>query len=76
MGSDERVMRARVPGSGSTTPLQISLIYELLDAHDDTARLANDLQSEPMWRPHLDYLRALQRVGREMVARLELEVAR
>jgi hypothetical protein len=75
MGSDKRVMRA--PSSDSTPPpLQISLIYELLDAHDDTARLAGDLQSEPIWRLHLDYLRALQRKGREVVARLELEVAR
>ena len=76
MGSDERVMRARVPSSGSTRPLQISLIYELLDAHDDTARLAGDLQSEPGWSVHLDYLRELQRTGREVLARLELEVAR
>jgi hypothetical protein len=62
--------------TGRTASVQISLIYELLDAHDDTARLASGLQADPGWRKHLDYLRDLQRVGREMVARLDLEVAR
>ncbi len=46
----------------------IGLIYELLDAHDDTTRLAADLASNPTWRPHLVYLRDLQRVGREVLA--------
>ena len=45
------------------------LVYELLDAHDDTARLAADLTSDPRWRVHLDYLRDLQRQGRESLAR-------
>lgn len=45
------------------------LVYELLDAHDDTARLAGDLASDPHWQVHLDYLRDLQRHGRESLAR-------
>jgi len=56
-------------------PVQIELIYELLDAHDDTAQLASATGVlEPAWRAHLDYLRALQRKGRETVAQLALEV--
>jgi hypothetical protein len=53
--------------------IQIALIYELLDAHDDTTQLAAALASEPCWRSHLEYLRALQRKGREVVAQLSLE---
>jgi hypothetical protein len=45
------------------------LVYELLDAHDDTARLAADLVIDPCWQMHLDYLRDLQRYGRESLAR-------
>jgi hypothetical protein len=45
-------------------------VYELLDAHRDTAWLAADLEGEPEWRAHLDYLRDLQRHGREALARV------
>ena len=47
------------------------LLYELLDAHVDTMRLADDvnLATDPAWAAHLDYLRDLQRVGREALAR-------
>jgi len=45
------------------------LVYELLDAHDDTAQLAADLAIDPHWRVHLEYLRDLQRHGRESLAR-------
>src|SRR5215212_6791477 len=45
------------------------LAYELLDAHTDTAQLADGLAYDPSWAAHLDYLRALQRKGREMLAR-------
>jgi hypothetical protein len=45
------------------------LVYELLDAHADTMRLARELDSDPAWAAHLDYLRDLQRVGRESLAR-------
>jgi hypothetical protein len=44
------------------------LLYELLDAHDDTARLAADLESDVRWEAHVGYLRDLQRLGREALA--------
>lgn len=44
------------------------LVYELLDAHVDTMRMAGDLDRDPAWAAHLDYLRDLQRVGREALA--------
>jgi hypothetical protein len=44
------------------------LVYELLDAHADTARLAGTGELDPEWEVHLDYLRRLQRVGREQLA--------
>ena len=46
------------------------LMYELLDAHADTALLAGDLDGDRRWDAHLDYLRGLQRVGRAALARL------
>jgi hypothetical protein len=45
------------------------LAYELLDAHADTAELADGLPYDRAWAAHLDYLRALQRMGRETLAR-------
>jgi hypothetical protein len=50
-------------------PLE-ALVYELLDAHRDTERLAAEglAAGETAWRVHLDYLRDLQRVGRELLA--------
>jgi hypothetical protein len=45
------------------------VVYELLDAHDDTVRLGEGLGDDLRWRAHLDYLRGLQRVGREALAR-------
>lgn len=50
-----------------------ALTYELLDAHVDTARLADGLTCDPSWEAHLDYLRALQRTGREMLAHATAE---
>jgi hypothetical protein len=47
----------------------VALAYELLDAHADTAQLADALAYDPSWAAHLDYLRALQRKGRETLAR-------
>ena len=44
------------------------LVYELLDAHVDTMRLARELDGDPVWAAHLDYLRDLQRVGLEALA--------
>ncbi len=46
----------------------VELVYELMDAHDDTARLAQGLAGDVRWQAHLDYLQQLQRVGREMLA--------
>jgi hypothetical protein len=47
----------------------VDLVYELLDAHDDTTRLApRALDRDPVWLEHLDYIRHLQRVGREALA--------
>jgi hypothetical protein len=59
--------------SDSRSPVQASerlveLVYELLDAHDDTARLAQELGRDVQWAAHLDYLQQLQRVGRELLA--------
>jgi hypothetical protein len=45
------------------------LVYELLDAHDDTARIATGQHPDADWQAHLSYLRDLQRVGREVLAR-------
>jgi hypothetical protein len=47
----------------------VALTYELLDAHADTARLVDDHASDAEWDNHLAYLRDLQRVGREALAR-------
>jgi hypothetical protein len=46
------------------------LVYELLDAHADTLSLTWELPASTAWAAHLDYLRDLQRVGRERLARL------
>ena len=48
----------------------VALVYELLDAHADTVLLAEDLAHDRQWGAHADYLRNLQRVGREALARL------
>ena len=47
----------------------VALAYELLDAHADTARLTEEDASAAEWQDHLAYLRDLQRVGREALAR-------
>jgi hypothetical protein len=51
---------------------RISLLYELLDAHIDTAELAADLEWDERWAAHLDYLRALQRTGRRALAEMSI----
>jgi hypothetical protein len=45
-------------------------VYELLDAHVDTIKLAGEPAATEDWAAHLDYLRDLQRVGREALAHL------
>lgn len=47
----------------------VALTYELLDAHADTSRLAGDDVDDLEWQKHLSYLRDLQRIGREVLAR-------
>jgi len=65
-----RLITEAVPGSQQLT----LLVYELLDAHDDTARLATELAPDVSWEvrmrweAHLGYLRSLQRLGREALA--------
>jgi hypothetical protein len=56
------------PDSASAAGLA-ALAYELLDAHSDTAQLADGLEGDRYWAAHLDYLRTLQRKGRETLAR-------
>jgi hypothetical protein len=46
----------------------VLLVDELIDAHDDTLRLSQDLQLGSRWEAHLCYLRDLRRVGREVLA--------
>jgi hypothetical protein len=51
------------------SPKLVELVYELLDAHDDTARLTHEHVDDMRWAAHIDYLLQLQRVGRETLAR-------
>ena len=51
-----------------TQPPLATLADELLEAHLDTLELAEELSSRPGWDVHLEYLRALQRRGRELLA--------
>src|SRR4051812_35049850 len=62
-GGDHRSEAEAEAGAGLA-----ELAYELLDAHTDTAQLIDGVH-DPSWAAHLDYLRALQRKGREMLAR-------
>ncbi len=64
-------MRNARPIGDTSVDYLTALVYELLDAHADTARLADDLTADRQWEAHLDYLRNLQRVGREALARVE-----
>ncbi len=46
----------------------VELVYELLDAHGDTIFLAEEHSNDLRWAAHIEYLRSLQRVGREALA--------
>jgi hypothetical protein len=63
------VIDADTGRTGATDHLS-RLLYELLDAHIDTIALADSLSGDVRWAAHLDYLRDLQRVGREALARV------
>jgi hypothetical protein len=83
-GAGEALVRA-VLGHGPSSLLSAGapaapcwpeqLVYELLDAHADTAELAAELAPDARWAAHLDYLRALQRTGREVLAQMAEEPA-
>jgi hypothetical protein len=62
--------RGDAASTSAAAPEAAALIYELLDAHYDTAELAQELEYDEAWQAHLDYLRALQRKGRETLARM------
>jgi hypothetical protein len=72
----QRVGASRT-GAGVPTRRTIAcvatLVYELLDAHDATAQLAEHLAEEDAWAVHLEHLRVLQRRGREVMADLTRE---
>ena len=46
----------------------LGLLYELLDAHADTLEFGAEPADELRWSAHLDYLQALQRRTREIMA--------
>jgi hypothetical protein len=58
--------RSIAPFQGACEPLT-RLVYELLDAPDDTVRIALGQDLDPHWQAHLGYLRDLQRVAREVL---------
>jgi hypothetical protein len=58
-----------VPGHPPTPAELVCLTYELLDAHADTIEISRELSDGLPWEAHLDYLRALQRKAREILAR-------
>jgi hypothetical protein len=62
------VLDAEASTTGDADHL-LALVYELLDAHVDTLTLAGGASDSQGWAAHLDYLRDLQRVGREALAR-------
>lgn len=63
---DERPMRRQAQLQKEL----VALAYELLDAHDDTSRIASEPARDLAWGAHLEYLRALQRKGREILAHM------
>jgi hypothetical protein len=64
-------LRSEIPSLADDRSEQLArLIYELLDAHADTEQLARYRHDDLLWAAHLDYLRDLQRVAREVLARV------
>lgn len=63
-----REQLSTITKSTRSVPRELTqLVYELMDAHDDTVRIAQEGAIEE-WHAHLGYLRDLQRVGREILA--------
>jgi hypothetical protein len=73
MSSVRRSHRPSADTASGEAATLAALTYELLDAHADTARLVGDQASDGEWQNHLVYLRDLQRVGRETLARAATE---
>ena len=46
----------------------VLLVDELIDAHDDTIRLSEELVPDWRWEAHIRYVRELRRLGREALA--------
>jgi hypothetical protein len=55
--------------------LLCELVDELVDAHQETVRMVVDGAGQERWHADVDYLRALQRLGHEALAAIELERA-
>jgi hypothetical protein len=47
------------------------LLSELVDAHADTVQLATRFASDIAWSAHIAYLRDLQRLAKETLARMD-----
>jgi hypothetical protein len=62
--------RDRTDDEAAAVAALVALTYELLDAHADTRQLAEDVATPTEWDSHVAYLRDLQRVGRETLARV------
>jgi hypothetical protein len=62
----------RVDPGHTTADLTLltTLVDELLDAHVDTVELALGFEDDLAWNVHLEYLRALQRQGQMLLARI------
>lgn len=69
-GIDAPEYRGPAPEIAGGASEGVGLIYELLDAHQDTIRMAAALRHQPEWGAHIDYLRALQREGRATLAKM------
>ena len=64
------MLNPNATGTSTTTEFLSDLVYELLDAHCDTICLTDERADYVAWEAHLNYLRDLQRVGREALARV------
>jgi hypothetical protein len=51
----------------------VLVVDELIDAHDDTVRLSEELAPDGRWEAHICYLRQLRRLGREALAAATVE---
>jgi hypothetical protein len=61
--------KSEIPSlAGGRSEQLARLVYKLLDAHSDTEQLARRRHDDLLWAAHLDYLRDLQRVAREVLA--------